>query len=72
MLKTNLARTCQKCHAGASASFPDSWLSHYEPSFSHAPSVYVVKLAYWFLIPFIIGGLLLQMLLHLWRVAVNR
>jgi predicted CXXCH cytochrome family protein len=72
VLKANLARTCQKCHAGASASFPDSWLSHYEPSFSHAPPVYVVKLAYWFLIPFIIGGLLLQILLHLWRVAVNR
>lgn len=72
VLRANLAKTCQQCHPGASTSFPDSWLSHYEPSFSHAPAVYAVKLAYWFLIPFIIGGLLLQMLLHLWRVAVNR
>jgi predicted CXXCH cytochrome family protein len=72
VLKANLAKTCQKCHAGASAQFPESWLSHYEPSFSHAPAVYAVKLGYWFLIPFVIGGLILQILLHLWRVAVNR
>jgi len=72
VLKANLARTCQQCHEGASARFPDSWLSHYEPSLSHAPAVYAVRLAYWFLIPFVIGGLVLQIFLHLWRVAVNR
>jgi predicted CXXCH cytochrome family protein len=72
VLKANLARTCGKCHAGASAQFPDSWLSHYEPSLTHAPAVYAVRLGYWFLIPFIIGGLMLQIFLHLWRVAVNR
>jgi hypothetical protein len=31
-----------------------------------------VKVAYGVFIPFIIGGLVLQMLLHLWRMAVNR
>ena len=72
VLKANLANTCQKCHTGASAQFPESWLSHYEPSITHAPAVYAVKLAYLFLIPFVIGGLVLQILLHLWRVAVNR
>ena len=72
VLKANLAHTCEKCHQGSGAQFPASWLSHYEPSFSHAPAVYAVKLAYWFLIPFVIGGLVLQILLHLWRVAVNR
>jgi hypothetical protein len=34
--------------------------------------VYAVTLAYKFLIPFMIGGLVLQVLLHLWRVVVNR
>jgi hypothetical protein len=31
-----------------------------------------VKIGYSIFIPFIIGGLILQMLLHLWRMAVNR
>jgi hypothetical protein len=31
-----------------------------------------VNIAYMIMIPFIIGGLLLQILLHLWRVVVNR
>jgi hypothetical protein len=65
-------KTCRKCHPGASDSFPDAWLSHYEPSLKRAPMVYAVKLFYMIFIPFIIGGLILQMLLHLWRVVVNR
>jgi hypothetical protein len=27
---------------------------------------------YWIFIPFVVGGLILQILLHLWRVVVNR
>lgn len=72
VIKANLATTCRRCHENASDTFPDSWLSHYEPSWSHAPAVYAVKLAYAAFIPFVIGGLILQMLLHLWRMAVNR
>jgi hypothetical protein len=34
--------------------------------------VYAVRIAYMILIPFMIGGLVLQILLHLWRVVVNR
>jgi hypothetical protein len=34
--------------------------------------VYGVKIAYAILIPFMIGGLGLQILLHLWRLMVNR
>ncbi len=71
-MRANLVRTCQRCHAGASANFPAAWLSHYEPSLKHAPLVYAVTVAYWFLIPFMIGGLVLQILLHVWRVVVNR
>ena len=72
VLKANLVRTCRKCHPGASESFPAAWLSHYEPSFSKAPLVYGVKVFYAVLIPFMIAGLILQVVLHLWRFVVNR
>jgi predicted CXXCH cytochrome family protein len=72
VLKENLVRTCQQCHADASASFPAAWLSHFEPSWQKAPLVYSIKLFYKIFIPFVIGGLVLQILLHLWRVVVNR
>ncbi len=70
--RANLVKTCQKCHKGASDNFPAAWLSHYEPSLERAPLVYMVKLFYKLIIPFIVGGLLLQILLHLWRTVVNR
>jgi predicted CXXCH cytochrome family protein len=72
VLRANLVKTCRKCHPTASDNFPDAWLSHYEPSWDRAPMVYAVKLFYVIFIPFIIGGLILQVLLHLWRVVVNR
>jgi predicted CXXCH cytochrome family protein len=71
-MKANLVRTCQKCHAGANASFSSAWMSHYEPTLEKAPMVYAVRIGYLVLIPFMIGGLVLQILLHLWRVVVNR
>ena len=67
VLKANLVKTCQKCHPGAPETFPAAWLSHYEPSWQKAPLVYSVKVFYTVFIPFIIGGLVLQILLHLWR-----
>jgi predicted CXXCH cytochrome family protein len=70
--RANLVKTCRKCHTDASANFPNAWLSHYEPSFWRTPLVYSVKVFYLFIIPIIVGGLILQILLHLWRVVVNR
>ena len=72
VMKANLQKTCTKCHDDANANFPGAWLSHYEPSLKKAPIVYGVKIAYAVLIPFMIGGLGLQILLHLWRLMVNR
>jgi predicted CXXCH cytochrome family protein len=72
VLRANLAATCRKCHAGATENFPAAWLSHYEASWRRAPLVYAVKVFYWIFIPFTIGGLLIHIGLHLWRVAVNR
>ena len=72
VLKANVVNTCRKCHPSATPDFPDAWLSHYEPSPDKAASVYYVKLFYKFFIPFTIAGLVLHILLHLWRIAVNR
>ena len=71
-LQANLRRTCAKCHPGAPPNFTAAWLSHYEPSAKRAPLVWAVGAFYKIFIPFLIGGLVLQILLHLWRVMVNR
>ncbi len=72
VLRANLVKTCARCHPGASDNFPAAWLSHYEPSWKKAPLVYGVQVFYAVLIPFMMGGLVLQILLHLWRMVVNR
>lgn len=72
VIKANLLQTCRRCHAGASDNFPGAWLSHYDPSVHNAQMVYAVKVGYAVLIPFMIGGLGLQILLHLWRLMTNR
>ncbi|HET8579838.1 MAG TPA: cytochrome c3 family protein [Nitrospiraceae bacterium] len=72
VMKANLVKVCRKCHADATENFPGAWLSHYEPSTDKAPLVYYVKLFYQIFIPFVVLGLALQVLLHLWRVVVNR
>jgi predicted CXXCH cytochrome family protein len=72
VMKANLIKVCAKCHAGASENFPAAWLSHYQPSPEKAPLVYYVRLFYQIFIPLVIVGLILQILLHIWRVVVNR
>jgi predicted CXXCH cytochrome family protein len=72
VIKANLLKTCRQCHPGATDNFPGAWLSHYEPGLHKAQFVYAVKLGYAVLIPFMIGGLGLQIVLHLWRLMANR
>jgi nitrate/TMAO reductase-like tetraheme cytochrome c subunit len=72
VVKANLVKTCRRCHEGATDSFPAAWLSHYEPSLKKAPLVWMVQAFYWVFIPFVIGGLVLQIVLHFWRLVVNR
>lgn len=71
-MKAQVAETCESCHAGASPEFPAAWLAHYRPSWDHAPLVYAVDLFYAIFIPFVVIGLLLQIALHLYRVALRR
>jgi nitrate/TMAO reductase-like tetraheme cytochrome c subunit len=72
VVKANLVKTCRRCHEGATDGFPAAWLSHYEPSWKRAPLVWMVQAFYRVFIPFVIGGLVLQIVLHFWRLVVNR
>jgi hypothetical protein len=72
VLKANLLARCQKCHPDATENFPDAWVSHYQPSWKRASLVYLVGLGYKLFIPFMMIGLILQILLHVWRYTVRR
>jgi len=72
VIAANLQRTCQQCHAGAPAMFPQAWLSHWEPSPRKAPAVWIVRQFYRLMIPFMMSGLLLQIGLHVFTFARKR
>ena len=72
VLRANLIETCRKCHTGASNNFLSAWLGHQEASLTGAPAVFSIKLFYWFVIPSILGGLLLQIFLHFRRSMAKR
>jgi predicted CXXCH cytochrome family protein len=55
VIKENLLVTCQKCHPGATANFPTSWVSHYRPDAKRTPLVFFVNLFYWILIPAVLS-----------------
>jgi predicted CXXCH cytochrome family protein len=71
-MTARVQRVCADCHEEAGADLPAAWLSHFRPTLKHAPLVFLVDLAYKIFIPFAVGGLLLQVMLHLYRVAVRR
>ena len=55
--KENLLKTCQKCHPDATTNFPDSWTSHFQPTFEKQPLVAAINLFYLLVIPATIGGM---------------
>ena len=62
-IKANLLVACKRCHPDATTTFPDSWLSHYIPSPTRTPLVFYVNGFYWwFMIPVVIGGMILYVL----------
>jgi predicted CXXCH cytochrome family protein len=71
-MKAAVAATCAKCHKDASPAFPAAWLSHYEPSLRHAPLVFLVDLMYRIFIPFVVIGLVLHLLLQVFRMSAGR
>lgn len=72
VMKANILATCKRCHPDATANFSSAWLSHYDPSPKKSALVYYVKLFYKIMIPLMVGGLFVQIFLHIWRVVVNR
>jgi len=72
VIKENLVTTCRRCHPDATSNFPSAWLSHYEPNLDKGALVYFVKEYYRLLIPVMVGGLILNIALDLWRLARNR
>lgn len=71
-IKTNVVKQCRRCHKAADKNFPDAWLSHYEPSLKKAPLVFAATVVCKSLILLMAAGLILQVLLHIWRYAVDR
>ncbi|MFQ5739530.1 MAG: cytochrome c3 family protein [Acidobacteriota bacterium] len=71
-VKATLVGRCRQCHQEATINFPAAWISHYEPNLERAPLVFLVRLFYRVFIPFMIVGLVVQILLDIWRYASNR
>jgi cytochrome b subunit of formate dehydrogenase len=63
-VKALMLRRCRQCHADASVDFPDAWLSHYTPSLSRTPALFVVDWAYRLLLPLILLGMLLHVVVR--------
>ena len=71
-LKDNLLKRCQRCHPGATANFPDAWMSHYIPSPEKYPVVFYVQLFYKFFIPAVIGSMLVFVISDFIRRQIDR
>lgn len=71
-VKERVIVACRKCHEGAPVEFADAWLSHYPPTLESAPLVWAIQWGYRILIPLIMAGLVLHILLHLWRARMHR
>ncbi len=59
VIRANLLTTCQQCHPDATDNFPDTWTSHFKPSWQHNRLVFLVDWFYQLLIPGLIGGFVL-------------
>ena len=71
-MKATVAAACARCHKDTTPTFPASWLSHYPPSPKNAPLVWTVQMFYSFFIPFAVIGLILNLLLHVYRLSAGR
>lgn len=71
-VRRRLGAVCRECHQQATPEFADAWVSHWEPSLQNAPLVWAVKAVYAVMIPGIMLGLVLHILLHLWRLRTHR
>jgi len=66
-IKNNLLAKCQQCHPDATASFSDSWTSHFRPSLEHNPTVFLIDLFYKLVIPGTVGFFAFLVLTDIYR-----
>lgn len=71
-MKATVTAACAKCHQNTAKTFPAAWLSHYPTSPTNAPIVWGVQMFYKFFIPFGVIGLILNLLLHVYRMSSGR
>ncbi|MBZ0290710.1 MAG: cytochrome c3 family protein [Anaerolineae bacterium] len=67
VIRDNLLITCQKCHPGASSSFPDAWIGHFPPTLESTPLLFVVNTFYLVLIPVVVVGFILLIATDIFR-----
>jgi hypothetical protein len=72
VVRARVLEVCKQCHEQVPEGFQDAWLSHYTPTLASAPLVWGVTWFYRIAIPFILLGLVLHILLHLWRFGFKR
>jgi predicted CXXCH cytochrome family protein len=72
VVRERVVKVCQSCHQDVPEGFADAWLSHYPPTLESAPLVWAVTWFYRIIIPLILAGLVLHILLDLWRVRMSR
>lgn len=72
IVKANLVKRCRQCHEDATDNFPDAWMSHYQPTLATAPLIFTINQVYRIFIPIMVLGIVLQILLHIWRYIASR
>lgn len=60
-----IAGVCARCHADAGQALASAWLGHQPVGPRHGTLVWLVRVFYLFLIPFMLGGLFLNIAFHL-------
>ncbi len=63
--RAEIAPVCARCHADAGDRLASAWLGHRPVGPRNATLVWLVRVFYLFLIPFMLGGLLLNIAFHL-------
>jgi hypothetical protein len=70
-VRRRVADMCRSCHRDASEEFASAWLSHSSPTLARTPLVWAVTWGYRVLIPFMMLGLIMHILIDLWRLRTH-
>ncbi|HEX6559414.1 MAG TPA: cytochrome c3 family protein, partial [Longimicrobiales bacterium] len=63
--KAQIAQVCQRCHEQGSVKLAGAWLGHAPPSRSNQIMVWLIRLFYYTLIPFVLIGLTLHIIFQI-------